>query len=156
MLNSGRKTNKNKSIMKKVEKTIERTDTIVEWVAADGTVFKTQSECEKYEQCAKCAIRAGLRDIAGDETTGDVFPTSSCDDVVYYVVPKDAADIEAIRKYMAFLGYEHCYGISKDDIGQPLCVIGGYGDEWGCVGRLSDLVANLTNGEYTIAKVESK
>ena len=142
--------------MKKVEKTIERTDTIVEWVAADGTVFTAEAECEKYERSARCAIRAGLHDIAGNETTGDVFPTSSCDDVVYYVVPKDAADIEAIRKYMAFLEYNNFRGISKDDIGQPLYVVGGYGDEWGCIGRLSDLVANLTNGEYTIAKVESK
>lgn len=48
--------------MKKEVKTIERTVTEerVTYVAADGTEFKDETECNKYEESALCAIKLRL------------------------------------------------------------------------------------------------
>lgn len=142
--------------MKRVEKEITRTDVIVNWVAADGTEFKSQDECDKYERSAKCAIKVGLNDIALNRTRCDIFMSSCYDDEMFVVVPKDASDLETINKYPCFVTGHETNGATKNDIGKPVLVYAGYCDDWAAVLSLDELVKSLTNGKFGVTEIKDK
>ena len=49
--------------MKKIEKKRTTTQTYYEYAAIDGTVFDTEDECKKYENSAKCVLRAKVKKL---------------------------------------------------------------------------------------------
>lgn len=49
--------------MKKFEKERTTTQTYYEYEAIDGTVFDTEDECRKYENTARCVLRAKVKKL---------------------------------------------------------------------------------------------
>lgn len=105
----------------KVSKTIEE---VTGYEAMDGTLFKTEEECKKYEESAEGVITAQFRQLV----VGGVF-VETCiwenygygnDDWEMCVIDiKDVNDLEIANRYYKMY---HCPLIDKSYIGQRILV----------------------------------
>lgn len=89
--------------MKKIEKEITRIERITEYEATDGTVFKNEEECKKYEASAKCAIESAYKktfktfDGIGISTESCRFATFGCDSKLYAVKINNADELKVFN-----------------------------------------------------------
>ena len=93
--------------MKKNVEKRERTvvEEVVTYVANDGTVFKSEEECKKYEVSAMCAVKALFNGVKQYEEYGDTFLGKAAkwvgsDDSIYTVCFDSLSDIEATNKWL--------------------------------------------------------
>ncbi len=93
--------------MKKNVERRERTvvDEVITYVANDGTVFKSEEECNKYEDSAECAIRSLFNGVKKHRESGDIFldaatPFPSYEDDVYMIYLESIETIEAVNKWL--------------------------------------------------------
>lgn len=92
---------------------LKRIETIIHYVATDGTEFQDKEECEKYEQSAKCALKSNFNKLVIKSGTEQEFFTvgEDCDAVVYAVKMKTAEDVLTVKQLWAI---DHPY-VYKDD-----------------------------------------
>ena len=85
---------------------VRKTETIeklvrTEYVAEDGTVFRSEEECKKYEESALFAISKELKRLTKDNTSQyEINDNFSCDDTVEIFDVQTERDLENLRRYL--------------------------------------------------------
>ena len=85
---------------------IRKTETIeklvrTEYIAEDGTVFRSEEECKKYEESALFAISKELKRLTKDNTSQyEINDNFSCDDTVEIFDVQTERDLENLRRYL--------------------------------------------------------
>lgn len=132
--------------MRRNEERIERTvvETKVTFVACDGTVFKTEEECKKYEESYECTMLTCFKKIPHLEKCGsDLYMQyANEEDVAYILKPRNIDDIYAVNRVLDYCD-SYCGGVkaerlTQDDINK--CVLINFGYE------------GLTSGWYMIKR----
>lgn len=85
----------------KQTKTIEEV-VRTEYIAEDGTVFRSEEECRKYEESALFAISKELKRLTNpnEGSENDIYDQCSVDDLVEVFNAETEKDIENIRRYV--------------------------------------------------------
>ena len=152
--------------MERVEKTKEVKSTYFIYKAFDGTEFKEESECKKYEESAEGVILARLADAMLSNTDGshevEVEIDESSDGFYKCIVPRNPEDIVNLNHLWYMYGGKNKkdkYNLfNPEDIGTPILM--GYrlvdydhGDiEWLWFYKLTTFVHKATFGEFRISK----
>lgn len=85
--------------MKEIVKERTKVETYSIYQAADGTVFDTKEECEKYEQTARFVLNTKFKRLVVKETTEwDLFHAGSDDNIVYAVRLEKGADVDTVMQ----------------------------------------------------------
>lgn len=72
-----------------------------EYIAEDGTVFRSEEECEKYEESALFAISKELKRLTKDNTSqSEINDNFSYDDTVEIFDVQTERDLENLRRYL--------------------------------------------------------
>ena len=72
-----------------------------EYIAGDGTVFRSEEECKKYEESALFAISKELKRLTKDNTSQyEINDNFSCDDTVEIFDVQTERDLENLRRYL--------------------------------------------------------
>ena len=72
-----------------------------EYIAEDGTVFRSEEECKKYEESALFAISKELKRLTKDNTSQyEINDNFSCDDTVEIFDVQTERDLENLRRYL--------------------------------------------------------
>ena len=105
-----------------VEKTVQE---ITGYEADDGTWFRTEEECKKYEESAFCAAEKAVRECRTKHTTIEyAFDGFACgcieDDVCVYDI-KDANALLIVNTYLASMS-RYNQMIPVEMIGHKVCV----------------------------------
>ena len=85
---------------------VRKTETIeklvrTEYIAEDGTVFRSEEECKKYEESALFAISKELKRLTKDNTSQyEINDNFSCDDTVEIFDVQTERDLENLRRYL--------------------------------------------------------
>lgn len=115
-----------------------------EYIAIDGTVFRTKEECEQWEKSYKCTLTCSMKKIPHIETNGEdaYLQCSNCDENVWVLKPRNFEDIKVINAYT-----EHCCGcnanLTQDDIGTLLALNFGYDYDWCDVLKIKKYLAEI-------------
>ena len=122
----------------------------VEYIAEDGTTFRDEAECQKYEESALFAVSNKLKRLSATNTTPyDLFEEGSdeCSLEIFDVQTKE--DLENLRRYLYLkmakngaseYNIESCFA-SKDGnrsnfvfdnvtIGHEVLIFWGYDEDW--------------------------
>lgn len=130
-------------------KTLTREETVEKvygYEASDGTFFKSEDECRKYEEGARCAASLAAKSLEFSKTTGgsfhdNVFCFGYEDDVVVYDI-KTANDLQIVNTYIELINQ---YGtkrvIPPEHIGKKVCVSFWDGDSAYISGTRSEMRA---------------
>ena len=112
------------------------------YVAADGTEFDVQSECEAYEKSAVGVLKARLAKIAlVQKSECELFAGSGCDDNTSETVPKRLVFLKAYSKEAQ---------AEKVAVGKVLVVTLAYDDDGLWVTDLGDLIDKATDGKAEV------
>ena len=135
--------------MKKIETVTMVEKKNIQYQALDGTLFFDEEECKKYDNSAKCVIRARLLELATKHTNAyGLFPGGSEDYEAFVVTPTSDHDIDTVRQFMSMvsLKYNPDYEptITKDDKGKTLVIIVGYDEDWVEARYLDQIIFDLT------------
>lgn len=85
--------------MKEIVKERTKVETYSMYQAADGTVFDTKEECEKYEQTARFVLNTKFKRLVVKETTEwDLFHAGSDENIVYAVRLEKEADADTVMQ----------------------------------------------------------
>lgn len=85
---------------------VRKTETIeklvrTEYIAEDGTVFRSEEECKKYEESALFAISKELKRLTKDNTSqSEINDNFSYDDTVEIFDVQTERDLENLRRYL--------------------------------------------------------
>ena len=80
-----------------IEKKVERKVYDTYYVASDGTEFKTEEECEKYEQTAHAVVRTKfLKLVAETKTEYDFFGVGCDENTVHAVRVESPQDVDTV------------------------------------------------------------
>ena len=80
----------------------------VEYIAEDGTVFRSEEECKKYEESALFAISKELKRLTKDNTSQyEINDNFSCDDTVEIFDVQTEKDLENLRRYLYLVLKKH-------------------------------------------------
>lgn len=72
-----------------------------EYIAEDGTVFRSEDECKKYEESALFAISKELKKLTKDGTSqSEINDNFSYDDTVEIFDIQTERDLENLRRYL--------------------------------------------------------
>lgn len=102
------------------------------FIANDGTEFKTQEECEKYEESWAGTISASFQKVPHVKTTEMYWLgnwSGSEDFDIYLIKPRNLDDIRIINEYFKLSQSDM---LTQDNIGNECCIgkdywDGGYG-----------------------------
>lgn len=112
-----------------VEKTIQE---ITGYEADDGTWFRTEEECKKYEASAAFAAEKAAKQCKIKETDADCAFAGYCccyeDEVSVYDI-KDAHALHVVNTYLASLNRSNEL-IPPEKIGHKVCIQRYYGDDY--------------------------
>lgn len=103
--------------MKTERKEIQKIEYVTTYIANDGTEFKSEEECKKYETTAKCAVNVLFNSVPKQTTPfiGEKEPFcdfGSCDNEVYAVKIRSIDDLDAVNKYLKWSDSENdCLGV---------------------------------------------
>ena len=107
--------------MRKETREIKKIEYEYTYVADDGTEFKSEEECRKYEQTAQCAINAMFEKLPKQETfdpTGGSFPYFGSEETIIAVKVDTLNDVETINKWiMARKGNKSADCIGAESVG---------------------------------------
>lgn len=104
--------------MRTEKKEIQKIEYVTTYIAKDGTEFKSEDECRKYEETAKCAIFGALQKLECQKTDMfaerecDLFTSFSCDDNMYAFRIRNVDDLEVVNRWMHLV--DDC---SRDKLG---------------------------------------
>ena len=104
--------------MKRTEKEETKKVFTTVYVAIDGTEFRNQNDCEKYETSLECVLTARLNDITIRNTnlcTAFLEGSDDCDAKI--VRPRNSEDINAINQLICLIR-----GTSPDNIDEHYVV----------------------------------
>lgn len=103
---------------------LKRIETIIHYVATDGTEFQDKEECEKYEQSAKCALKSNFNKLVIKSGTEQEFFTvgEDCDTVVYAVKMKTAEDVLTVKQLWV-IDNPYVYKECKDRVNKAFGLI---------------------------------
>lgn len=84
---------------------IRKTETIeklvrTEYIAEDGTVFRNEEECKKYEESALFAISKELKRLTNNISQSEISDSFSYDDTVEIFDVQTERDLENLRRYL--------------------------------------------------------
>jgi hypothetical protein len=108
--------------MKAITKERTVTETYTMYEANDGTLFKTEEACKKYDESAKCAVRMRLdfKKLTGDEENHamwyalnalDGLLENGCEDSEYFLWTPKTED--AIKNYLQWCNLIGCCGFDN-------------------------------------------
>lgn len=106
---------------------IRRTETIeklvrTEYIAEDGTIFRSEEECKKYEESALFAISKELKRL-DDKKNGaseyDIYYECSDECLVEIFNAETERDIENIRRYVYLKALSNSSCVNKADVDLP-------------------------------------
>ena len=102
--------------MRTEKKEIQKIEYVTTYIADDGTEFKSEEECKKYEQTATCAINGMFNKlkIQKFENVAEYEPFNNfyCEDTMYAVKIESVEQLEIVNKWIKdhgdnrFLGSE--------------------------------------------------
>lgn len=116
------------------EQKIERVEYSKIYVANDGTEFRNEEECRKYEKTASCAINGMFRKLKFQETCyigdGEPFGLFGYEDTLYAVEIENTDQLEIVNKWICDNDSYSCCEkqlIGADKIGtiQLICLYDG-------------------------------
>jgi hypothetical protein len=122
------------------------------YVAADGTEFDIQGECEAYEKSALGVLKIRLSKMSlVQKSECELFYGSGCDDnTSYVVIPKNEEEVGVIQQLVFLKAYSKEEQAKKVAVGKVLVVTLGYEDECLWVTDLGDLVDKATDGKAEV------
>lgn len=125
-----------------------------EYVAVDGTVFRTKEECEKWEKSYECTLTQSMKAIPHIETNGEdaYLQCGNMDDEVWIVKPRDFEDIKVINAYAETCAWNNA-SLTQDDIGKTIALNFGCDHDWCGVYRLERYLEEIRN---TYERFENK
>lgn len=111
---------------------IRKTETIeklvrTEYIAEDGTVFRSEEECKKYEESALFAISKELKRLDNKKNGAseyDIYDECSEEDLVEIFNAETERDIENIRRYVYLKALSNSSYVSKSDVDLPNITLG--------------------------------
>ena len=147
--------------MRKNVKEIQITKEEITYIANDGTEFKIEDECRKYEDTAECAIWSALAKIVQEKSSVESIIDDSIgfayDGVFYAIQINSTNDIEIVNKWIVnTLGEKYAEEkcISTEAIGKTLIFeeYEGWIVNWGTIDEMVErfkksLLTHLTNEE---------
>lgn len=113
----------------KINKTTKTIEEITSYEAFDGTQFKTESECIKYEESAHSAVKKAAWHYLVAERADDAVFTCCEDSLCTFDVP-DTTAYNIIRHWMELANLYHKELFTPDYIGKRVGVMHGYGDDF--------------------------
>ena len=93
-----------------------------EYIAEDGTVFRSEEECKKYEESALFAISKELKRLDNKKNGAseyDIYDECSEEDLVEIFNAETERDIENIRRYVYLKALSNYSNVSKSDVDLP-------------------------------------
>lgn len=93
-----------------------------EYIAEDGTVFRSEKECQKYEESALFAISKELKRLDNKENGAseyDIYDECSEEYRVEIFNAETERDIENIRRYVYLKALSNSSYASKEDVDLP-------------------------------------
>ena len=96
-----------------------------EYIAEDGTVFRNEEECKKYEESALFAISKELKRLDNDNLKNggsseyDIYSECSDEYLVEIFNAETERDIENIRRYVYLKALSKSSYVRKEDIDLP-------------------------------------
>ena len=122
------------------------------YVAADGTEFDVQSECEAYEKSALGVLKARLAKIAlVQKSECELFAGSGCDDnTSFVVIPKNEEEVGVVQQLVFLMAYSKEAQAEKIAVGKVLVVTLAYDDDGLWVTDLGDLIDKATDGKAEV------
>ena len=143
--------------MKTVTKDIQVTNHITQYEAADGTVFTTQEECQKYEESAAAMLLAKLKDCEITRAMDTQWFDCSDDNEYRTLLPTTIDQIDAMNQLWFMHGgcnQEEAKFTEKDL--DTLVLMGvRYCNsqlEWCWFYKFDYIMQQMTNDKYTIVK----
>jgi len=110
---------------------IRKTETIeklvrTEYIAEDGTVFRSEEECKKYEESALFAISKELKRLDNKKNGASEYDIYDCseEDLVEIFNAETERDIENIRRYVYLKALSNSSYVSKSDVDLPNITLG--------------------------------
>ena len=103
--------------MKKETKQIQKIEYEYTYIADDGTEFKSEEECKKYEETAKCAVNVMFdklqKQVCKDVGQDDWLSAFGFEDDIYAVKIRNANDVDAVNKWIISHKYstDQCIGV---------------------------------------------
>ena len=89
--------------MKEIVKERTKVETYSIYQAADGTVFDTKEECEKYEQTARFVLNTKFKRLVIKESTEwNLFHAGSDENIVYAVRLEKEADADVVMQLYCY------------------------------------------------------
>lgn len=82
---------------------ITKIEYVTTYIADDGTEFKSEEECRKYESTAEGVINAMFEKLPNQKTYDPInseFPYFGCDDTVVAVKIRSMDDVEIVNKWL--------------------------------------------------------
>lgn len=98
-----------------------------EYIAEDGTVFRSEEECKKYEESALFAISKELKRLDNKKNGAseyDIYDECSEEDLVEIFNAETERDIENIRRYVYLKALSNSSYVSKSDVDLPNITLG--------------------------------
>ena len=87
---------KTNEIKKVVEQVVR-----VEYIAEDGTIFRDEAECKKYEESALFAVSKTLKRLSDIHTSQYDFLDAGCEESAFEVFDvQTESDLENLRRYL--------------------------------------------------------
>lgn len=123
--------------MRTEKKEIQKIEYVTTYIANDGTEFKSEEECRKYEETAECAIRGMFKGLKPQHTerigeSGGLFTAFDYDDDVFAVKVENASQLEILNKWVKMLdpgNYLPCF--TDEAIGTIQLIVENYdGNLW--------------------------
>lgn len=146
--------------MEKIEKVIEQfiQKTEITYKAIDGTVFKDEQECLRYENTVEAVLLSRLKDIQINEIPCDSFCESAGEGDYKVVVPTNTRYIETLNQLWKLFGGKNSSKsefFDNFDLNKVILVGIRWEREeidWIWFWKLDDVILNTTNQKYKIIK----
>lgn len=106
---------------------VRKTETIeklvkIEYIAEDGTVFRSEEECKKYEESALFAISKELKRLDNKKNGAseyDIYDECPDEYLVEIFNAETERDIENIRRYVYLKALSNSSYVDKSDVDLP-------------------------------------
>lgn len=139
----------------KVQKVTKTVEEIKGYIADDGSWFRTEEECLKYEETAKMVVFKMIKDKMVKKTTiYNLFGVGNDDDDVEIFDVDSIETVELLNRYTALNTYDKKIVFGADMVGKKIILAWNYDRDWcECHGSIDDLLATIKkNFESVLAQ----
>ena len=118
-----------------------------EYIAIDGTIFRTKEECEQWEKSYECTLTCSMKKIPHIETNGEdaYLQCGNCDDEVWIIKPRDFEDIKVINAYTEATCCGCKANLTQEDIGKLIAMNFGYDHDYCSCYIVEELIKEISN-----------